>query len=560
MNSRAWMAERLRVVWLVGAAMLYVMLASFQLGRPGLHYDEAKEAGVNAMELISGAPVTAFRGATLDLFGVHLPLMVQDYIGALNVYLVAPILAATGVGVPNLRVLPVLTGLLTLFLAERAISEWIACCDRLPAQERAKISLAGVVAATLLAVSPSFVFWSRQGIFVTNLIQPLCFLCVWQGVHWMRTGRPSALVWSALAAGLALYAKLLAVWIVGPFAVLMLAWWLSVRIQGLEDAPRLGPLTVTAAAAAVLLPLAPLALFNLETGGTVSSVLGNLGRSYYGVDNLDVAANVSVRAGQLAQVLRGDQFWYLGGSFANRAAPWLAAVCIGAGVWRAPRCTLPPVVLVGAAALASVVTISDLFVTHYALLYPFVIAAAAISLDRVLVSFPPGGRQASVARTVVGMALAVWVAGNLWTDVGYHRALAQSGGLADHSDASYHLAYYLRYNGLGAPIVLDWGIEAPVRYLSQGAVRPVEIFGYESLDSPDEQFGARLEQFLPNPDNVYLLHAPGQTVFDGRREAFLHAAEARGLTPELVEVFGQRDGQPLFEVWRVFIAPAAGGD
>ncbi len=48
----------------------------------------------------------------------------------------------------------------------------------------------------------------------------------------MRTGRPSALVWSALAAGLALYAKLLAVWIVGPFAVLMLAWWLSVRFQG----------------------------------------------------------------------------------------------------------------------------------------------------------------------------------------------------------------------------------------------------------------------------------------------------------------------------------------
>ncbi len=301
----------------------------------------------------------------------------------------------------------------------------------------------------------------------------------------------------------------------------------------------------------------PLALFNVETGGTLSSVLGNAGRSYYGVDNLDVAANVSVRAGQLAQVLRGDQFWYLGGSFANRAAPWLAAVCIGAGVWRAPRCTLPPVVLVGAAALASVVTISDLFVTHFALLYPFVIAAAAISLDRVLVSFPPGGRQASVAHTVVGLALAVWVAGNLWADVGYHRALAQSGGLADHSDASYHLAYYLRYNGLGAPIVLDWGIEAPVRYLSQGAVRPVEIFGYESLDSPDEQFGARLEQFLPNPDNVYLLHAPGHTVFDGRREAFFRWRKTRGLRRSWWRYLDSVTGSRCYEVWRVFIS--AGG-
>ncbi len=123
--------------------------------------------------------------------------------------------------------------------------------------------------------------------------------------------------------------------------------------------------------------------------------------------------------------------------------------------------------------------------------------------------------------------------------------------MADHSDASYHLAYYLRYNGLGAPIVLDWGIEAPVRYLSQGAVRPIEVFGYESLSSPDDQFEARLEQFVFNPDNVYLLHSPEHTVFDGRRDAFTEYVEERGLSLESIDTFRQRNGVPLFEVWRV---------
>ncbi|MCB0152093.1 MAG: hypothetical protein KDE01_31110, partial [Caldilineaceae bacterium] len=78
-----------------------------------------------------------------------------------------------------------------------------------------------------------------------------------------------------------------------------------------------------------------------------------------------------------------------------------------------------------------------------------------------------------------------------------------------------HLAYHLRYNGMGAPLALDWGIDAPVRYLSQGAVTPIEIFGYASPAAPDDGFAGRLAPFLENPDNVYLLHSEGATVFAG---------------------------------------------
>jgi hypothetical protein len=216
---------------------------------------------------------------------------------------------------------------------------------------------------------------------------------------------------------------------------------------------------------------------------------------------------------------------------------------------------LPPLLLVGAAFLASLFTVSDLFVTHYVLLQPLLVAIVALALDAVA-----GVQEAEEARRAwpttrskqiaVGIALLCWVALDLSSTICYHGTLSVSGGLADHSDASYHLAYYLQYNGMGSPIVLDWGIDAPVRYLTSGTVTPIEIFGYASLTTPDKEFDARLTPFLDNPDNRYLLHSPSSTVFGGRREAFLQAVAARSYQASLEQQFEQRDGTPVFEIWQ----------
>jgi len=536
---------------------LYLALTLHQLGLPGLHYDEAREAGVNAVELLTGAPLTAFRGASIRGAGVELPLMVQDYIGALNVYLALPFLGLTGVGVPNLRILSVLTGLAALLSLERAVSTWMAMHRRDIRPRTTPISIAGLIAVTLLAASPSFVFWSRQGIFVTNLTQPLVFVSIWQGLGWLRTGRTRALWLSAFTGGLALYAKLLAIWIVGPFALLAGGWWLWRRSRG--DAAAL-PLSTGAAAGmivAFLVPLTPLLLFNLQTGGTFLAVTGNLGRSYYGVENSAVLQNLPLRARQIRQTLSGEHLWYLGALFRNPLAPWLALLAVIIGLIRRWRLMLGPLMLVGLAFAFSLFTISDLFITHYALLQPLLIAVAGIGLATLWPSAEEirgdAGRRGRhrAAAAVVAAIVAIWLALDVNASIRYHTALQASGGLADHSDATYHLAYYLQYNGFGAPIALDWGLDAPVRYLSQGAVRPIEIFGYASPQAPDPDFQTRLEMFLPNADNVYLLRAPGQAVFAGRRESFIDAAADVDLTPMLEQTFTQRDGVPLYELWRV---------
>jgi hypothetical protein len=563
----------LRRAWLLAACLLYLLLASHQLGLPGLHYDEAREAGVNAMELLTGAPVTAFRGAGVVIGAYAFPLMVQDYISALNVYLALPVLGLTGIGVPNLRVLPLLTGLAALLALERALAAWIAYrrsgfrADAPAALHTPPITVAGLLAVTILAVAPSFIFWARQGVFVTNLMLPLTFVAAWQAVRWLHTGRSRHLLLAAFAAGLALYAKLLALWAIAPLVALVAGWWLwrphpTPPLPGAGAATssppswgRLGGGALLAACGLFLLALTPLILFNAQTGGTLAALGANAQQSYYGVDNADLAANLPVRWSQVLQVLRGEQFWYLGALLANPLAPWLALLLLLAGLLRDWRLLLAPLLLTVGVFAASLFTISDLFVTHYVLLQPLLVTLAALGAAAWLEEPPVRAgltrRGVSAMTPVLAGLLAIWFVIDLGNTLGYHRALAQSGGLADHSDASYHLAYHLQFNGMGAPVALDWGMDATVRFLSRGTVTPIEIFGYASPAAPDADFAVRLAPFLENPANVYLLRAPDAAVFQGRREAFFAAVAAAGRTPVLEKSFTQRDGAPLYEIWHV---------
>jgi hypothetical protein len=112
------------------------------------------------------------------------------------------------------------------------------------------------------------------------------------------------------------------------------------------------------------------------------------------------------------------------------------------------------------------------------------------------------------------------------------------------------LAAYLDRYSPSAPLALDWGLDAPVRFLTAGRVNPVEVFGYTGLDQPDAAFSARLEPFLQDPNTLYIAHSPDQTVFQGRAEALAVLAAQRGLVFQPVETFGMRSGRMLFVVYR----------
>jgi hypothetical protein len=209
-------------------------------------------------------------------------------------------------------------------------------------------------------------------------------------------------------------------------------------------------------------------------------------------------------------------------------------------------------------------TVSGLFITHYAIVQPFVFVLAGLAADSGLriardrwqisraLPGPSAGRRYAWAAVmaILAVALATWFLGDLQTSLRYHRALADSGGYVTHSDAIDRLAGWLDEQKVAQPLALDWGIDAPVRYLTENRVEPLEIFGYERLDAPDAGFEQRAAQFLADPSRLYIVRMPENTVFAGRREALEALAADRGLKLEVVEAFYDRSGKTMFIVLR----------
>lgn len=524
--------------------LLFFALGAYQLHLPGLHYDEAKEAGLNAMQLLTGQPVTAFRDATVSIGPWRVPLMVQDYIGALNVFLAVPFLALGGIHPVALRWLPLLTGGLTLLLTWRVT-------------RRLGGPMAAHSAALLLAVHPSFVFWSRQGIFVTNITAFCLMAGLFFGLRWWNGRRPPDLWLTAFFWGMGLYAKLLFLWAVGATALTALVAWVLRQRTPPAHLPTLPvPVVWGVAVLCFLLPLTPLILFNLRTGGTFASVLGNLNRSYYGVNNQAILPNLLIRLSQLRTLLRGDHFWYLGGIFADGLAPYLAGGLVLMALILAPgeqrRALIFSLGLLAMMVVQSIFTVSDLFVTHYALLLPLIPLTEGLAVAALM-----RGRSPGIARAVLTFLL-LWAGADLQTTIRYHRALARTGGHSAHSSAIYDLAAYLNRNSTGPLLVLDWGISAPVEFLTAGNVRPQEVFGYESLAEPDSNFIARVKPFLDNPDTLYLAHTPEDTVFRGRVETLQGLATEYGLHLQEEHMVAEKSGRPLFVIYRAVPAVASG--
>jgi len=577
---------------------LYLALALPQLNLPGLHNDEAAEAGLQAMQILSSQPIAAFRDAGIDIGGRIFPLMVQDYIGALNVYFALPFFAAIGPGVIALRLYTVLVGGVTIVLTFGFVAE-------------AASKRAAFIAAMLLAASPSFVFWQRQGVFVASLTATFTVAALWAGAAWAKRGGWKWAALLGLLCGAGLYAKLLFVWVIGgavaAVAIINLPAVirdslrsrphlrsLSLRergdlaqspspLRGEERSLTLFPRTATAPdliafTLALLLALTPLFVYNIQTGGTFLSVGANLTTSYYGVNNLNFAENLRARIDHFRAVVAGrDHLWYLGGSFGNGmwepALNLSAIVILGRWLFRRQRSRLPLAILLllifGIA--QSSFTVSGLFPTHFAIftpLWPIVVALACETifdpfyepifihltgpnLSNIFGSWNFGILGfLNMGMVVLAVGVASLFASDVFVTARYHVVLSQSGGLGPHSDAVYRLADWLKENAPeGAPVVaMDWGFAPQVKMLTGGGIVPQEVFGYTW--EPDEGFADRLNPALDTPGTLFIFHFPQETIFP-RREQFDALVKERGWQVEQWVIISRRDGAPMFEIVRV---------
>jgi hypothetical protein len=489
---------------------------------------------VPAMQLLLGQPTEPFRGAAIRVAGRAFPLMIVDYIGTVNTYLSLPFFALWGVRLFSLRLMAILLGACTLLLTYLVAESLF---DRLVA----------ALACLLLAVHPSFIFWSRQGVFVTSALTIFTTGSLLAFLRWHRSGRFCYLYLGAFLLGVGLFTKFSFLWfILGLLgAGALMRFWPRARHHFLPQA------TLVPGATAILafaLGASPLILYNLQTGGTIKVILGNLSTSYYGVSNLALGRNLLIRGQQFIVLLKGGQFWYLGGVFSDELYPPLfLMVTLSAMIlafcrereWLKKLAFLATLLVV--MILLSAFTVSDLWITHYVILLPWpqVLLAASLGLWAHQLS----GRL-KIAPLLVALTL---LFSNLWVDGAYHRALTRSGGYSHHSDAIYQLADYLEERE-GPVIAMDWGIRNNVLFLTQGRVDPQELFGFDWEADPG--FRERLTSYLSDPRTLYLFHSPEETVFE-RRQAFESLVRERGLEVRGEKVFLDRSGKQIFVILRV---------
>ena len=126
----------------------------------------------------------------------------------------------------------------------------------------------------------------------------------------------------------------------------------------------------------------------------------------------------------------------------------------------------------------------------------------------------------------------------------YHKALTQSGGLSDHSDAIYDLTDWLEAHANGPIVAMDWGMAAQVTFLSAGRLKPIETFGYDWDET--KQFGQIMPPYL-NDQAFFLWRTPDEIVFD-RSVAFQELYRPLNLEEDIREAFYERSGRPFFGV------------
>ena len=541
------------IVTLAAILAVYFALTMRQINLPGLHPDEAQEV-IPTVQLLRGQEVETLRGSGLTIAGRRFPLMIVDYIGTVNTYLALPFFSLFGISTFSLRLMSVLTSAVTLVLLYRLGRTMYS-------------PVVGLAAAGLLAVQPSFVFWSRQGVYVTFITAPLTLGAVWLGWQWWRgrlQGKEIALYAGAFLLGLGLAAKLLTLWVIFAisvcFAILYAGrLWQVVRQRSLRPLEMV--LTWWQAGLATLsfaLGASMLIVYNLQTGGTWQTINANRSTSFYGVDNARIFDNLLERFRGLKIVLTGEHLWYLSarGTYANlwwpRALVVVGVIALGLVFWRARgkwRRLLFPYLTLALMVVASIFTVSALWFTHQAIMLPWASLALAVGLAMAVKQLGDFGRAVHwvaiglAILTVVGlMALDVRVTGK------YHAALSESGGFGGHTAAVYELVEYLEAEGETRPYAMDWGIQDPVQFLSEGEINPVELAGFEFEAGAD--FEQRVVDSFEDTSHIYIFHAPSETIFE-REDLFEVAMQNHGLTLSSREVIRDEGERPIYLILRV---------
>jgi hypothetical protein len=384
------------------SGFLYISL--HQLALPGLYYDEALDL-VPMLQVMHGEPTPLLRGIGLTLGNYTYPVMLMDYMGSLNGYLSLPFMALFGPGVVAARAEPIFFSALTIVLAYLLARAWFG-------------HGVAMVTAILLAVNPSFIWFSRQGISVTSVMTVFSLGSLLLLERWRRReirdlrcedgdssipnlqSPPSnlLLIAAGVLLGLGLWAKLIFLWWIVALGAIGLVWLGTSAgqtrhrlAQTVRAAPWVFLGTLIGAAPLIYYNLHDLLSqpFDLRNAYTLGLLFKSLGQpTNYGVNNLDFWTNLQKAIADFNVFIDGSYFWYNGVPFSNvYAVPTFVIAAVSGSILAIVRRDwhkwLALLAAIAITVLISAFTVSGLWATHLFIMLPLpqmVVACAAVWL------------------------------------------------------------------------------------------------------------------------------------------------------------------------------------
>ena len=522
----------------VAACLVFFLMGIALLPWPGLQNDELFFSGP-----IYAADAAFYR---LEAGSIRIPLMVMSYTGALKTWLYAGLLHLIAPNEWSVRVPVLLMGVATIWLTW----EWT---------RRIAGARAAGVAALLLATDTIFLLtdlfdWGPVALQHLLLMAGLLAL-----QRWIEYGARGMLALAFFLWGLGMWDKALLAWPLIGMAVAV------VVVFPRETLRRVRPGAAAIAVAAFLAGASPLVWYNIARPGETAKQNANFS-----------AENLGNKLSVLRQSIDGSAlFGYIvyedtvtgkreprgvaerasvgiARLFGNHRRNWMrGALLLGLlgalFLWRSPvrrvLLFLAVVVLVGWAQMAATKGAGG-GSHHVVLLWPFPAVFLGIVFSALAERAP---RYGAVALT---LTLLFFAGENLLTTNQYLSMLIVNGGAGGWTDAIYRLTKALDTKSASWFGVLDWGYLNGVRMLHPGEL---QLFLVDV--NADEK---EIRRQVSSPDFLFIEHTDDKQMFPGINDRLRQAATKVGYVERVERRIPDRNGRPVFELFRFVRAETPG--
>jgi hypothetical protein len=133
----------------------------------------------------------------------------------------------------------------------------------------------------------------------------------------------------------------------------------------------------------------------------------------------------------------------------------------------------------------------------------------------------------------------------------YYRAAWRNGGAQAWTDAIFSLSDYLKREPPKTAYCLDWGMLDQLVLLSKGKLNVdwgADQLSKQELTGEDRMY---LDRMISDESGVFLVHTKSYEFFPGYSDKLVKYAEAAGYRREDLAAISDRNGRPVYQVYRL---------